>query len=220
MEARVRELLNAQPIPLSFYERETIVVARDLLGTFLVRQAGDTVQIGRIVETEAYLGVHDKASHSSRGRTPRTRTMFGPPGHAYVYLVYGMHCCLNAVTEPEGNACAVLIRAVDPVHGIASRCDGPGRLCRVLGIDRGLNGQPLTSPALWIAPRLPGPVPRIVRRPRVGVDYAGAWARRLLRFMVREQAPPSAGKGRGRRPAPHPTSRPGRNRGGTQSTEA
>jgi len=185
METTVREILDAQPLPLSFYERETTQVARDLLGTLLVRKTCDTLQIGRIVETEAYLGIQDKACHASKGRTSRTETMFGPPGHAYVYLVYGMHHCLNVVTEPEGNACAVLLRALEPVYGITTRCDGPGRLCRSLGIDRTFNGQRLTSSDLWISPRLPGPAPCMDRRPRVGVDYAGVWARRLLRFMVR-----------------------------------
>ncbi len=111
--------------------------------------------------------------------------MFGPPGHAYVYLVYGMHHCMNVVTEPEGHASAVLIRAVEPVTGIEGRTDGPGRLCRALSIDRRLNGADMLGDSLWIIDREPGPPPKIVRRPRIGVDYAGSWARRRLRFLIR-----------------------------------
>ncbi len=173
------------PLPRSFYTRDTAVVAADLLGAYLVRKTRDALQVGRIVETEAYLGPHDKACHSARGRTARTEPMFGPPGHAYVYLVYGMHHCMNVVTEPEGHASAVLIRAIEPVMGIEGRTDGPGRLCRALAIDQSLNGEDMRGDSLRILGREPGPPPKIVRRPRIGVDYAGAWARRRLRFLIR-----------------------------------
>jgi DNA-3-methyladenine glycosylase len=175
-------------LPRRFYDRDTTLVARELLGKLLVHVDDGVRRVGRIVETEAYLGPHDLAAHSARGLTPRTAVMFGPPGHAYVYLIYGMHHCLNVVTEREGHASAVLIRALEPVANVAARTQGPGLLCRALGIDRRLNGHDLLSDDLYIAAparaeRLP-----IARRPRVGVDYAGRWARRLLRFYIRGNA--------------------------------
>lgn len=172
-------------LPRAFYDRDPVVVARELLGKRLVRVSDGVERIGRIVEVEAYLGPHDLAAHSSRGRTERTRVMFGPPGHAYVYLVYGLHCCMNVVTEREGHASAVLLRAVEPVRNIEGSTRGPGLLCRAMGIDRRLNGHDLTGGDLFIAGS-PGTEPSaIVRRPRIGVEYAGRWARRLLRFYIR-----------------------------------
>jgi len=174
-------LLVAGKLPRSFYDRDTIVVATDLLGKFLVHGR----RVGRIVEVEAYLGPHDLAAHSARGLTERTKVMFGPPGHAYVYLIYGMHCCLNVVTEREGHASAVLLRAVEPVRNVTGRTQGPGLLCRAMRIDRQLNGRDLLSKEFFIA----APARRepfvIVKRPRVGVDYAGRWARRRLRFYIK-----------------------------------
>jgi DNA-3-methyladenine glycosylase len=112
--------------------------------------------------------------------------MFGPPGHAYVYLIYGIHCCMNIVNGPEGQASAVLIRALEPVSGIAERSNGPGLLTRAMHIDRRHNGVDLLGDQLFVADVGPAAVPhRVVRRPRIGVDYAGAWARRLLRFYIR-----------------------------------
>ena len=175
-------------LPRDFYDRDTIYVARDLLGKLLVHIVDGTPRIGRIVETEAYLGPHDKAAHSARGRTARTEVMFGPPGHAYVYLIYGMYCCMNVVTEREGNAAAVLLRAVEPIANIEGRTQGPGLLCRALGIDRLHSGVDLLGDALWIGAAEPAPRLSIVRRPRIGVDYAGHWAKRLLRFYVRGNA--------------------------------
>lgn len=163
----------------SFYDRDTVTVARELLGKCLVH--GD--RVGRIVEVEAYVGAHDKASHSCRGLTARNATMFGPPGHAYVYLIYGMYWCMNVVTEGLGHASAVLIRAVEPVGGIKTRTQGPGLLCRAMGIDRHLNGRDLLSADFYITDDLPARF-RIVKRPRIGVDYAGSWARRHLRFYI------------------------------------
>jgi DNA-3-methyladenine glycosylase len=172
-------------LPRSFYDRDTTQVARDLLGKYLVHVAGGVKRVGRIVETEAYLGPHDLAAHSSRGLTNRTRVMFGPPGHAYVYLVYGMHWCMNVVTEKEGQAAAVLLRAVEPVKNLEGRTQGPALLCRAMGVDRRLNGHDLLSGDFYIAePQEATPI-RIEKRPRIGVDYAGHWARRLLRFYVR-----------------------------------
>jgi len=172
-------------LPRSFYDRPTDLVARDLLGKLLVHVVGGTRRVARIVEVEAYLGPHDRASHSAKGLTPRTRVMFGPPGHAYVYLVYGMHHCMNVVTEGEGHGAAVLLRAVEPVENVTGRTCGPGLLCKALGIDLRLNARDLLGDDLFVtAP--PAAVPfDVVRRPRIGVDYAGAWARRLLRFYIR-----------------------------------
>ena len=172
-------------LPRAFYDRDTVEVARDLLGKYLVHVSGRVERIGRIVEVEAYLGPHDLASHSSRGHTARTRVMFGPPGHAYVYLVYGMHCCMNVVTQAEGTASAVLLRALEPVANVQGRTQGPGLLCRAMGIDRRLNGHDLLSQGFHIAAEERARSIAIVKRPRIGVDYAGQWARRLLRFYVR-----------------------------------
>ena len=142
-------------------------------------------RIGRIVETEAYLGPHDLAAHSARGLTPRTRVMFGPPGHAYVYLIYGMYSCMNVVTQAEGTASAVLLRALEPVENLEGRTQGPGLLCRAMGIDRKLTGHDLTSTDFYIADDGIPVTAAIVKRPRIGVDYAGHWAKRLLRFYLR-----------------------------------
>jgi DNA-3-methyladenine glycosylase len=172
-------------LPRSFYDRDTVTVARELLGKYLVHVVDGTERIGRIVEVEAYLGEHDRAAHSSKGRTARTQVMFGPPGHAYVYLIYGMHSCMNVVTEREGHASAVLLRALEPVANLEGRTQGPGLLCRAMGIDRARNAHDLLGDELYIAEVRGEPAPRIVKRPRIGVDYAGHWARRLLRFYVR-----------------------------------
>jgi DNA-3-methyladenine glycosylase len=173
-----------QIISRPFFERKTLTVARELLGKHLVRRVNGIDRVGRIVETEAYLGQHDLACHAARGRTARTEVMFGPPGFAYVYMIYGLHHCLNVVTEPEGTAAAVLIRALEPVTNISGRTSGPALLCAALGIDRALNGHDLMGPALSIAD--PGSVPfTIVRRARIGVHYAGAWAEKPLRFYIR-----------------------------------
>lgn len=172
----------------SFYDRDTIEVARELLGKHLVHVAAGVERVGRIVEVEAYLGPHDLAAHSARGLTARTRVMFGPPGHAYVYLIYGMHWCMNVVTQAEGQASAVLLRAVEPVANIAGRTQGPALLCKAMGIDGKLNAHDLLSDDLYVA-EPPAAAPfKIVRRPRIGVDYAGHWARRLLRFYIRGNA--------------------------------
>jgi len=186
------------PLPRAFYERPTIEVARDLLGKLLVR-SGTVNRVARIVEVEAYLGLKDQASHARRGPTPRAAIMFGPPGHLYVYLIYGMHHCMNVVTERDGVAGAVLLRAAEPVdevdltgpgpRGRASRpLSGPGKLCAGLGITRADNGLDLTASRLIIADD-PRPADlrgrqRTKRSARVGVEYAGAWAGRLLRFYL------------------------------------
>jgi DNA-3-methyladenine glycosylase len=175
-------------LPRAFYDRDTVVVAQDLLGKLLVHATAVDRRIGRIVEVEAYLGPHDLAAHSSRGLTERTRVMFGPPGHAYVYMIYGLHFCMNVVTQPEGQASAVLLRALEPVAGLVARTSGPALLCKAMGIDRRQNGHDLLSDDLYIADAHAVPARSIVRRPRVGVDYSGHWARRLLRFYVKGSA--------------------------------
>jgi DNA-3-methyladenine glycosylase len=172
-------------LPRAFYDRDTIEVARGLLGMHLVHVVDGVERVGRIVETEAYLGPHDLAAHSSRGLTNRTRVMFGPPGHAYVYLVYGMHWCVNFVTQAEGTASAVLLRALEPVANLEGRTQGPALACKAMGIDRRLNGHDLTSDDFFVADPGGARVVKIVKRPRIGVDYAGHWARRLLRFYER-----------------------------------
>jgi DNA-3-methyladenine glycosylase len=179
------DISRLERMPREFYDRDTTTVARDLLGKFLVHNAGGEVRIGKIVEVEAYLGTHDRASHSSRGRTERTKIMFGPPGYAYVYMIYGMHFCMNVVTEGEEHGSAVLIRAVEPVRNLDGRTKGPGLLCRAMGIDRAMNGHDLVSEDLYIGSVFGTSDPVIVKRPRIGVEYSGLWARRLLRFYIK-----------------------------------
>ncbi|HKJ07509.1 MAG TPA: DNA-3-methyladenine glycosylase [Gammaproteobacteria bacterium] len=188
MTKRVRYSPPTSPLSRDFYDRDTVTVARELLGHYLVHRSDGVQRVGRIVETEAYLGPQDRAAHSARGLTRRTRIMFGPPGYAYVYLIYGMYHCMNVVTEAEGHASAVLLRALEPVRNIEGRTQGPGLLCRAMDIDRTLDGHDLLSDAFHIsAPPAKEPF-TIVKRPRIGVDYAGHWARRLLRFYIKGNA--------------------------------
>lgn len=162
---------------MAFHDRPAEELAVALLGCHLVHDEQGTCRSGRIVETEAYVGPQDLACHASRGRTARTEVMFGPAGHAYVYLVYGMHELMNVVARGPA---AVLIRAVEPVTGIAGRTDGPGRLTDAMGIDRSHYGHPLDRPPLMVTAGTP---PDQVRSgPRIGIDYAGAWALEPLRF--------------------------------------
>lgn len=167
-----------------FYARDTERVARDLLGMWMVRRIDGVARIGRIVEVEAYLGVTDLAAHSSKGVTARTQVMYGPPGYAYVYLIYGMHHCVNVVTEPAGNGTAVLIRALEPVDNLNANTRGPGLLCKAMGIDLRLYGHDLCSDDFYIARPVPKPRIAVVERPRIGVDYAGEWASKPLRFYI------------------------------------
>lgn len=178
-------------IPLSreFYARDTLTVAKSLPGKYLVRQLDGQKRFARIVEVEAYLGSHDLACHAARGRTRRTEVMFGPPGHAYVYLIYGMYHCLNVVTETEGWPAAVLLRALEPLDPPLLRTQGPGLLCRAMEIDLSLNAHDLVnSSELYFAECAEEEPPVLVAKPRVGVDYAGAWKKRLLRFYIRGNA--------------------------------
>ena len=177
---------RSQKPPRSFFGRGTLTVARALIGMHLVHDDGQTTRAGRIVETEAYLGPRDLAAHSARGRTQRTEVMFGPPGHAYVYFIYGFWNCLNVVTGRPGVPHAVLLRALEPLGALNERTWGPGLLCRALHIDRRLNGADLCGDQLWLEyPRAPVPAVRIARATRIGVDYAGEWAQRPWRFFDR-----------------------------------
>ena len=183
-------------IPRPFYEQSTLDVARQLLGKYLVRRHPDGTAVGRIVETEAYIGPEDKACHASRGRTPRTEIMFGRAGHAYVYLIYGFHYMLNIVTEEADFPAAVLIRAVEPLNGVRlmqsrrgtehlhNLASGPGKLCQAFAIDRALNGDDLCGKVLYLEDRGDAP-PKVVTTPRIGVDYAGKWKHKPWRFLIR-----------------------------------
>ena len=168
----------------AFYNRDTVIVARELLGKYLVHVSRGIERIGRIVEDEAYLGPHDLAAHSAKGLTQRTKVMFGPPGYAYVYMIYGMYDCMNVVTEREGHASAVLLRAIEPLRNVNGRTQGPGLLCKSMQIDRDLNAHDLLSDNFYIADPLKDEHVIIVKRPRVGVAYARHWQRRLLRFYI------------------------------------
>jgi len=168
-----------------FYRRDTLEVARDLLGCVLCRRVSPGLVLrGRIVEVEAYDGPDDRASHAHRGKTGRNAPMFAAGGIAYVYRIYGVHHCLNVVTGPRDYPAAVLLRATEPP--LAGRsASGPGLLCRAYDIDQGLDGCSLAGRELWLE-KGPAIANRQLRRtPRIGVDYAGAWARRAYRFVAR-----------------------------------
>jgi DNA-3-methyladenine glycosylase len=177
-----------QKIPREFYDRETTVVAKALLGLSLVHRSHDIERVGKIVEVEAYLGPHDLAAHSAKGRTKRTAIMFGPPGFAYVYLIYGMYYCFNVVTESAGIGAAVLIRAIEPIANISSRTCGPGLLCKAMMIDSQLNGHDLLSDNLFISDTGYERSERIIETPRIGVQYAKEWSEKPLRFYIQGNA--------------------------------
>ena len=175
-----------ETLPQSFYDRDVVSVARELLGKILVRRSRDGICFGRIVETEAYLATGDSASHSFRGRTKKNATMFGPPGFAYVYPIHSRYC-MNAVTEERGRASAVLIRAVEPLSGIEvmkqrrgtenllDLCRGPARLCEAFAVDRRFDGWDMSrSTRLWIAndDSAPNQEFRVTSSPRIGVTSA------------------------------------------------
>ena len=184
-------------LPRSFYQQTTIDVAKQLLGKFLVHRHADATLVGRIVETEAYLGPHDLACHAAKGRTKRTDVMFGAAGHAYVYFIYGFYNMLNLVTEAQDYPAAVLLRAVEPVRGIEQMqrqrknallhnlASGPGKLCQAFAIDRSLNGVDVCGKVLYLEDR-GEPAPKFAATPRIGVDYAGQWKDKRLRFVVRD----------------------------------
>jgi len=192
-----REILERAPLDTAFFDRPAEEVARDILGALLVSSVDGRLTAGRIVEAEAYIGPHDPASHAAAriGRTVRNAAMFGPPGIAYVYRIYGMHWCLNAVTGAPGHPAAVLIRAVEPLAGLdtmrarrgvrARTSDrdlarGPGRLAEAFGITGALDRHPLQQPPLWVAAGEPIAAERIGVGPRIGVTRAADWE---LRFF-------------------------------------
>lgn len=188
-----------EALPRSFYDRNAVKVAPALLGCVLARRLPQGLILGRIVETEAYVGEHDLACHARAGRTRRTEVMYGEPGHAYVYLIYGIHQMLNCVCGPGSAANAVLLRAVEPFDDSSGsprslpwlhvNARGPGNLCKAFGVERRHNADDLcdATSELFIAKRH-GHRPRIVRGPRIGVAYAGVWADEPLRFCDAKSA--------------------------------
>lgn len=193
----------AERLPREFFRRDPVTVARALLGQRVVRRVDGVRLAGTIVETEAYLGVEDRAAHTFGGRrTPRNESMWRDGGTAYVYFTYGMHHCLNVVAGLEDEPVAVLVRALEPVEGLVPMrarrararrdtdlCSGPGKLCEALAIDRALDGVDLVEGTELFLERVRQralPAARIGVGPRVGVAYAGEWAERPLRFWVRD----------------------------------
>lgn len=189
-----------------FYNRDSILVAQELLGKVLVHQVGGQRLAARIVETEAYMGVTDKAAHSYGGRrTARVEVMYGKPGLTYVFFIYGMYHCFNVVTREEGNPQAVLVRALEPVEGIEQMAqnrfakpyeqlskaqlkgltNGPGKLCRALTIDKSCNGEDLCGSTLYLEEDSPNPFEMVVSK-RVGIDYAEEAKDYLWRFYIKD----------------------------------
>ena len=191
-------------LPAGFYERETEIVARELLGAVLECETDDGLASGIIVETEAYLGEHDLACHAAAGRTARTEPLYGPPGIAYVYFIYGMYWCVNAVTRSKGLPSAVLVRALEPLDGIAlmhrrrpmiknatDLTNGPGKLCTALGITGAMNGKPLQRKPLVIRAGERLPDGKVEITTRIGIKQSADWP---LRWIVRGNRFVSKGK--------------------------
>src|SRR4051812_13310632 len=196
--------MSPKPLPKSFFARDTETVARELLGAILECRTPEGVASGRIVETEAYVGEHDLACHAAAGRTARTAPLYGPPGIAYVYFIYGVHWCVNAVTRGVDEPSAVLIRALEPLDGLeimrrrrpAARRDidltnGPGKLCEALGITGEHNWLPLQKPPLRILRGVPVVDDLTLRTPRIGITQCRDWP---LRWVIRENPYVSRGK--------------------------
>ena len=190
-----RRSRNGDSIPRSFYDRETEQVARDLLGAVLRVETSDGTASGRIVETEAYLGEHDAACHAAAGRTARTHWLYGPPGTAYVYFIYGMYWCFNAVTRAVDLPSAVLVRAIEPLDGVElmrerrgnprleqDLTNGPGKLCLALGITGEMNGFRLYDSPLEIIRGQTIADDEVEVTPRIGITRAASWP---LRWFVR-----------------------------------
>jgi DNA-3-methyladenine glycosylase len=188
----------ARILPRSFYDRETETVAREMLGTILECRTDDGFASGIIVETEAYVGEHDPACHAAAGRTRRTEPLYGAPGLSYVYFIYGVHWCFNAVTRAKGMPGAVLVRAVEPVQGIdlmrarrgarindMNLTNGPGKLCVALGIDGSMNALPLQRGRLVIREGAPVVDDNVVTATRIGITKAADWP---LRYYIKDNA--------------------------------
>ncbi len=187
-----------------FYQRDTITVARDLLGKILVHECAEGTTAGRIVETEAYRGPEDQAAHSSGGRrTPRNEVMFGEKGHAYVYFIYGMYFCFNITAgDIKGKPEAVLIRALEPVEGEAlmakrrgaavkkqvTLANGPSRLCMAMGLSKAQNGADVTVKPFYVKDALSISPDDVVDATRIGVDYAGDWKNKPWRFYIKDNS--------------------------------
>lgn len=186
----MKKVLNYPILSRDFYANEDCAaVAQQLLGKILVVHKHGELRAGRIVETEAYLGPHDLAAHTSKGLTARNQAMFGEPGHAYVYLIYGIHHCMNTVTGPVGSGSGVLLRAIEPVLNVGANTNGPGRLCKALGIDRSDYGTDLcVAESIYLLDAPSVESRHIMAKPRVGVDYAGEWALKPLRFYDKNSA--------------------------------
>ena len=199
MDPVVENFFIMNPLPESFYARDTVEVARDLIGKYLVRREGTAQLSGIILETEAYRGEEDLACHCRAGRTPRTEVMYGPAGRAYVYFIYGMYWLLNIVTESDAKPGAVLVRAIDPLEGLeliearrgrqprAKWTNGPGKLTRALNIDGKLNGSDICQPdaELFVAQGLDVPPGIIQAGPRIGLDSVPEpWKSKAWRFVV------------------------------------
>jgi len=187
-----------------FYQRDTVEVARDLLGRVLIRHTQDGVTAGKIVETEAYAGINDAACHSARGtKKGRTAVMYGPGGFAYIYLIYGMYYCMNVVTRPEGEPEAVLIRALEPIEGIPlmgnrrkatdlnkpkhfrNLCAGPGKLCIAMAIDKSCYGMDLCGDKLYLEEGTTPAAEDIIATKRINITYAGKAADYPWRFVIK-----------------------------------
>jgi len=195
---KARRSHSGPPLDPSFYNRETEIVARELLGMVLQCRTADGTASGRIVETEAYLGEHDLACHAAAGRTERTAPLYGPPGIAYVYFIYGMYWCFNAVTRAEHDPAAVLIRALEPLDGMdlmrrrrpkvkreVDLANGPGKLCLALGITGEMTWKPLQRPPIQIRAADPIDDRDVVVTPRIGITQ---WAEAPLRYFIRDNA--------------------------------
>jgi DNA-3-methyladenine glycosylase len=191
-----RRFRLGSPLPARFYDRPTELVARELLGAVIQCTTDAGVTRARIVETEAYTGPDDPACHAAAGLTPRTEYLFGPPGMAYVYFIYGMYWCFNAVTRERGHGAAVLVRAVEPVDGIAlmqrrrprarrerDLTNGPGKLCMAMGITGAMNGMPLRRGPIVLRSSDPVPDADVVVTPRIGIAQAADWP---LRYFVKD----------------------------------
>ena len=196
----------AQLLPRKFYNRHTLTVARELIGARLVRILDGVKLVGLITESEAYISEKDLACHARAGLTPRTRVMYGAPGHAYVYFTYGNHWMLNVVTEREGFPAAVLIRAIQPIEGVevmSARRQGrdtfgPGKLCQAMGIGKGENGADLTETAsgLWIEAGDKVPNSLVTKGPRVGLNNTPEpWLSKPWRFLVKNHVIASTSTG-------------------------